>query len=88
MITCLLIVELICWIMAAMVELLPFPAAPETNTNPRSVLAISSMTLGSPSISIVGTLNGIARITTMNDERWRNRLTLKRPIPGAPHEQS
>ena len=37
---------------------------------------------------MVGTVNGITRITIMNDERCRSTLTRNRPTPGMPQEQS
>src|SRR6187397_2969577 len=36
----------------------------------------------------VGTVNGMTRMTIMNDERWRRMFTRKRPTPGMPQEQS
>jgi hypothetical protein len=36
----------------------------------------------------VGTVNGMTRMTIMNEERCRSTLTRNRPTPGMPHEQS
>jgi len=49
---------------------------------------MDARTAGSFSCSKVGTSNGMTRITIMNEERWRRMFTRKRPMPGAPHEQS
>ncbi len=74
--------------MAATVELFPLPLTPVTSTRPRSASATVASTSGSRSDSMVGTVNGITRITIMNDERCRSTFTRKRPTPGMPHEQS
>ncbi len=37
---------------------------------------------------MVGTVNGITRITIMKDDRWRSTFTRNRPTPGMPQEQS
>ena len=75
-------------IIAAIVLDLPEPVTPVTRIIPRSASAIVFSTGGSPSFSNVGTSNGITRITIMKLERCRRMFTRKRPMPGAPHEQS
>ena len=86
--TCLCWVRLMWWTIAAMVELFPLPLTPVTSTSPRSDSAIGLSTSGSRSDSIEGTVNGMTRMTIMNEERCRSTLTRKRPTPGIPQEQS
>jgi hypothetical protein len=74
--------------MAATVELFPLPLTPVTRMSPRSDSASSPSASGRRSDSRVGTVNGITRMTIMNDERWRSTLTRNRPTPGMPQEQS
>ncbi len=73
---------------AASVLLLPLPVTPVTRIMPRSAPATVSSTAGRCSCSKDGTSNGITRITIMNDERCFRMLIRKRPMPGAPQEQS
>ncbi len=86
--TCLCWVRLMWWTIAATVELLPLPLTPVTSTRPRSASAMAPSVSGSPRDSSVGTVNGITRITIMNEERCRSTFTRKRPTPGMPQEQS
>ena len=86
--TCLCWVRLMWCTRAATVELLPLPLTPVTSTSPRSDSASCSSAAGRRSDSSVGTVNGITRITIMNEERCRSTLTRKRPTPGMPQEQS
>src|SRR3954468_22018925 len=86
--TCLCSVRLMWCTMAATVELLPLPLTPLTSTSPRSDSAIDLSTSGRASDSMVGTVNGITRITIMNEERCRRIFTRNRPTPGIPQEQS
>jgi hypothetical protein len=37
---------------------------------------------------MVGTVNGMTRITIMKEDRCRSTFTRKRPTPGIPQEQS
>ncbi len=71
-----------------MVLVLPDPLTPVTRTSPRSASASVASTAGSSSVAMVGTSNGITRITIMKEDRWRNTFTRNRPTPGMPQEQS
>ena len=86
--TCLCWVRLMWCTIAATVELFPLPLTPVTSTRPRSDSATWLSASGRRSDSMVGTVNGITRITIMNDDRWRSTLTRNRPTPGIPQEQS
>jgi hypothetical protein len=74
--------------MAATVELLPLPLTPVTQHQPALRFGELLQRGRSRRDSRVGTVNGITRITIMNEERWRSTLTRKRPTPGMPQEQS
>ena len=70
-------------------ELLPLPLTPVDQHQPPLGLGdLRQDRRGSRSDSMVGTVNGMTRITIMNDERCRSTLTRNRPTPGMPHEQS
>ena len=64
------------------------PVTPVTSTIPRSASASFEITGGSCSVSTVGMVNGITRMTIMKLDRCRRMLTRKRPTPATPHEQS
>jgi hypothetical protein len=85
-------VPLVPWLMwctiAATVELLPLPLTPVTRTRPRSDSASCCTDAGSERDSIVGSVNGMTRITIMKEERCRRMLMRKRPTPGRPQLQS
>ena len=84
MTTCLCWVRLMWCTMAATVELFPLPLTPVTSMSPRSDSASCSSASGRRSDSSVGTVNGITRMTIMNEERCRSTLTRNRPTPGHP----
>ena len=67
-------------IIAASVEDLPLPVIPVSSTSPRSSMAISFKTGGSPSFSKSGILKGIARSTSASEPRWLQMLTRNRLI--------
>ena len=76
------LVSLMWSIIAASVVDLPEPVVPVSRISPRSSSAIVSITEGSPSSSIVRTVNGITRATIDTEPRWRNALTRNRARPG------
>src|SRR5215217_5744450 len=55
---------------------------------PRSDSATCFNTSGNPRDSMVGTANGITRMTIIKDDRCRRTFTRNRPTPGMPQEQS
>jgi hypothetical protein len=58
------------------------PVAPVTSTIPRGWSAILRSTGGRPSVSNVGGLSEIVRITSESAPRCRNTFTRNRPTPG------
>ena len=85
---CLCIVELITFTIAASVLDFPEPVTPVTRTIPRSASASFEISAEACSVSTVGIVNGITRITIMKLERCRRIFTRNRPMPAAPQEQS
>src|SRR3954465_6250539 len=86
--TCLCSVRLMWCTLAATGEIVPLALTPLTGNRPRSDSAIDLSTSGRASDSMVGTVNGMTRITIMNEERCRRIFTRNRPTPGIPQEQS
>jgi hypothetical protein len=78
---CLACVRLIWSIMAASVVDLPDPVVPVRRMMPRSSSARREMTAGRPRSSTVRISNGMARMTSETEPRWRKALTRKRARP-------